>query len=58
MKLASYVGQIRDKLGKVITAPQKNVVRNEGIEKKVPEHKDSMKKNLSYRKSPTLPIKS
>ena len=24
---------------------QKNIVRNEGIEKKIPEHKDSMKKN-------------
>ena len=24
---------------------KKNIVRNEGIEKKIPEHKDSMKKN-------------
>ena len=25
--------------------PKKNIMRNEGIEKKVPERKDSMKKN-------------
>ena len=37
---------------------KKNIVYNEGIENKVPEHKDSMKKNLSYRKSPPPPIKS
>ena len=37
---------------------KKNIVRNEGTEKKFPEHKDSIKKYLSYRKSPTPPIKS
>ena len=37
---------------------KKNIVRNEGIGKKIPEHKDSIKKIPSYRKSPTPPIKS
>ena len=31
---------------------KKNIVRDEGIEKKIPQHKDSMKKIPSYRKSP------
>ena len=31
---------------------EKNIVCNEGTEKKFPEHKDSIKKHLSYRKSP------
>ena len=34
---------------------KKNIVRDEGIEKKIPQHKDSKKKIPSYRKSPPPP---